>query len=121
MHKRMYLVGIGSAVLVLVIAEARLDAAPARAQAGPMTLEAEAARLHSDRAEIVQQSTFPSKQGVSLKAGVTTHVGSPETQPDLVLKARVPQAGRYWIRTHAAIDVRGTEAMRQAASKTASW
>jgi heparin/heparan-sulfate lyase len=116
----MYLVGIGLVILVLVIAGARLDAAPARTQTGPMTLEAEAARLYPDRVEIVQQSTFPSKQGVSLKAGVTMHVGPPETQPDLVFKARVPQAGRYWIRTHAATDAKGTEAMRQAASKTAS-
>ena len=116
----MYLTGIGSVVLVLTIAGARLDAAPARTQAGSMKLEAEAGRLHPERAEIVEQTTFPSKRGVSLKAGVTTNVGSPETQPDLVFEAKVPRAGRYWIRTHAAADAKGAEAMRRAAAKTAS-
>lgn len=106
--------------LLFTLAGVRLDAAPARAQADSIKLEAEAAGLDPERAEIVEQSTFPSKQGVSLKAGVTTHVGSPETQPDLVFKAKVPQAGRYWIRTHAATDAKGTEAMRRAASKSES-
>ncbi|OGV78652.1 MAG: hypothetical protein A3K19_31635 [Lentisphaerae bacterium RIFOXYB12_FULL_65_16] len=107
------MVGIGS--LVLAVA-----AAAAPAPAGPITLEAEAAQLNPERAEVVEQSSFPSKQGVSLKTDVTTNVGSPETQPDLVFKAKPPQAGRYWVRTHAATDAKGTEAMRLAAGKTAS-
>jgi len=120
MQTRMHVVGIGSVVMVLAIVETRLVAAPARARADSMRLEAEAARLHPDRAEIVQQSTFPSKRGASLRAGVTTNVGSPETQPDLVFKGQTPRAGRYWVRTHAATDAKGTEAMRRATAKTAS-
>ena len=120
MQTRTYLAGIGAAVLIVTIAGARLDAAPARTPAGPMTLEAERARLDPDRAEIVEQSTFPSKRGVSLKAGVSTNVGAPETQPDLVFEAKTARAGRYWIRTHAATDAKGAAAMRQAAAKTAS-
>ena len=85
-----------------------------------MKLEAEEARLHPDRVEIVEQSTFPSNRGVSLRPGVTTNVGSPETQPDLVFNVRAPQAGRYWIHTHAATDAKGTEAMRRATGKTSS-
>jgi heparin/heparan-sulfate lyase len=120
MQTRIYIVGIASVVMALTIAETRLDAATARARADSITLEAEEAWLDPDRAEIVQQSTFPSKRGVSLKAGATTNVGSPETQPDLVFKAKAPRAGRYWIRTHAATDAKGTEAMRRAAGKSAS-
>jgi heparin/heparan-sulfate lyase len=116
----MHVVGIGSLVVVLAVAGARLDAAPARARGDSIKLEAEEASLHPDRAEIVQQTTFPSKRGVSLREGVSTNVGSPETQPDLVFKAKAPRAGRYWIRTHAATDAKGAEAMRRAAAKTAS-
>ena len=61
----------------------------------PITLEAEAAQISADRAEVVAQETFPSKQGVSLKAGVSSNVGLPDTVPDLVFRVKVPQAGRY--------------------------
>ena len=33
---------------------------------------------------------------------------------------KAPEAGRYWIRTHAATDAKGTEAMRVAAGKNAA-
>lgn len=120
MEIRIYAAGIGSLVMVFAIAEGRLDAAPARARADSMNLEAEEARLHPGRVEIVEQSTFPSNRGVSLRPGVTTNVGAPETQPDLVFNVRAPRAGRYWIHTHAATDAKGTEAMRRATGKTAS-
>ncbi|MDH7569574.1 MAG: hypothetical protein QHJ73_08320, partial [Armatimonadota bacterium] len=92
------------------------DAAPA----GPMVLEAELAHIDGDRAEVVAQETFPSKRGVSLKSDVAARVGNPQSPPDLVFRVRVPQPGRYWIRTHAAVDEKGAEAMRRAASKNAS-
>lgn len=117
---RKYAFGIGWAVLALTITGLRVDAAPARARPGSLTLEAESARLDPLRAEIVAQDTFPSRRGVSLKAGATANVGTPATQPDLVFQVKTPQAGRYWIRTHAATDAQGTETMRRAASKTAS-
>lgn len=88
--------------------------------AGPIILEAEAAQLDLSRAEIVEQDTFPSKRGVSLKKDITSNVGSRETAPDLVFTAKPSQAGRYWIHTHAAADARGAEAMRQATGKGAS-
>ena len=103
--------GIGLAVLVL---------APTAAPARTILLEAETARLNPDRVEVVAQDTFPSKKGVSLKTGAATNVGSPQAAPDLVFQAAPPQAGRYWIHTHAATDARGAEAMRRAASKKAS-
>jgi heparin/heparan-sulfate lyase len=118
MQMRMCVAGIGSALLVLTMAGARHPAGPA--SGGSLTLEAEAARLAPERAEVVEQTTFPSRRGVALKEGVTAHVGSPSAQPDLVFQVKTPRAGRYWIRTHAATDARGTEAMRRAASKTAS-
>jgi heparin/heparan-sulfate lyase len=83
-------------------------------------LEAEMAELNRDRVEIVEQETFPSKRGVSLKSRTTTNVGLPDSTPDLVFKARTARAGRYWIRTHAAVDNRAAETMRNAASKHAS-
>jgi heparin/heparan-sulfate lyase len=90
------------------------------ASGGPLTLEAEDAQLSAERAEVVAQDTFPSKRGVSLKAGVASNVGLPDSLPDLVFRVKAPQAGRYWIRTHAATDAKGTEAMRVATGKNAS-
>lgn len=120
MALRSYTVGIGVLVMVLALAENLLSAAPVRTRTDSIRLEAEEARLDPDRVEIVEQSTFPSHRGVSLRAGVSTHVGAPETPPDLVFNVRAPRAGRYWIHTHAATDAKGTEAMRRATSKTAS-
>jgi heparin/heparan-sulfate lyase len=103
------------AVLVLGLNGADVQAAPDRTR-----LEAEAARLQADRVEVVEQNTFASGRGVALKPGTASRVGCPDTQPDLVFHVRTPKAGRYWIRTHAATDARGTETMRLAASKNAS-
>ncbi|MBU0606795.1 MAG: hypothetical protein KKI08_02865, partial [Armatimonadetes bacterium] len=105
-------VWLGCLILMGVLAGA--------ASGAPLTLEAEAAQINTERAEVVAQDTFPSKQGVSLKEGVGSNVGQPDTAPDLVFKATAPQAGRYWIRTHAATDAKGTATMKAAAGKGAS-
>jgi heparin/heparan-sulfate lyase len=103
-----------------LILMAALAGGAAAAPGAPITLEAEAAQISTDRAEVVAQDTFPSKQGVSLKTDVVSNVGLPDTAPDLVFRVKVPQAGRYWIRTNAATDAKGTEAMRVASGKNAS-
>ena len=90
------------------------------ASGGSSLLEAEAAQLNRDRVEVVEQDTFPSKRGVALKPNLTANVGFSDKEPDLVFKVRTPRAGRYWLRTHAAADAQAAEAMRKAASKTAS-
>ncbi|MHB8995498.1 MAG: discoidin domain-containing protein [Armatimonadota bacterium] len=110
-----FVVWIACLILMAALAEAA-SAAPG----GNMTLEAEAAQISADRAEVVEQATFPSRHGVSLKENVASNVGLSDTAPDLVFRVKVPQAGRYTIRTHAATDAKGTEAMRVAAGKSAS-
>ncbi|MDP6779472.1 MAG: hypothetical protein QGI83_22145, partial [Candidatus Latescibacteria bacterium] len=84
---------------------------------GATTLQAEAAGIDPGRAEVVEQNTFDSGEGVSLKDGVAANVGSLDAEPDLVFRVRASEAGRYVIRTHAATDARGTEAMRVAQRK----
>ena len=84
---------------------------------GSVVMQAEAAGIDSGRAEIVEQSSFTGKKGVSLKAGLATNVGSPDAEPDLVFKVLASRAGRYVISTHAATDARGSEVMRQAENK----
>jgi heparin/heparan-sulfate lyase len=124
MHGWSGVAGLGSAVVVLTMAGAGLNPAaaaePVPAPPGPLTLEAEAARLNPTRIEVVEQATFPSKQGVALRDGQSSNTGAPDSPPDLVFTVKAPQAGRYWLRTHAATDAKGTEAMRQAAGKGAS-
>ncbi|MDD4870981.1 MAG: hypothetical protein PHR77_10510 [Kiritimatiellae bacterium] len=111
--------GISSAVLAITIA-AVFTAPLGIFAANSITLEAETALINSNRAEVVEQNSFPSKHGVSLKEGLTTNTDSPDIKPDLVFKVKASQAGRYRIRTHAATDAKGTEMMRQAKSKNAS-
>ncbi len=100
----------------LILMGALAEAAPG----DPNTEEAEAAQISVDRVEVVAQDTFPSKSGVALKEGAVSNVGLPESAPDLIFTVKVSQAGRYWIRTHAATDAKGTEAMRVATGKNAS-
>ena len=87
---------------------------------GSVVLQAESARIHRGRAEVVEQGSFTDGKGVSLKAGLTSNVGSPATEPDLVFNVRASKPGRYVIRTHAATDAQGSKAMRQARSKQRS-
>ena len=84
---------------------------------GSVILNAEAAGIDTGRAEVVAQSGFSGDKGVSLKAGVSTNVGSPLAGPDLVYKVQAARAGRFVMRTHAATDARGSETMRKARSK----
>lgn len=84
---------------------------------GQVVLQAEDAFIDLGRAKVVTQSSFTSEKGVSLKAGLATNAGSPGAEPDLVFKVRAANPGRYVIRTHAATDARGGEAMRKAGSK----
>ncbi len=84
---------------------------------GSVVMQAEAAGVNPGRAEIVAQNSFASEKGVSLKAGLDANVEPPAAEPDLVFKVRASRAGRYVIRTHAATDAGGSEAMRKAGSK----
>ncbi|MDE2998380.1 MAG: hypothetical protein OXU79_04795 [Gemmatimonadota bacterium] len=84
---------------------------------GSVILNAEAGGIDPRRSEIVAQSGFSGEKGVSLKAGVDTNVDSPDASPDLVFRVRASRSGRYVIRTHAATDASGREAMRKAGSK----
>ena len=84
---------------------------------GSVVIQAEAAGINPARADVVRQDSFTGMKGVSLKAGLATNVGSIGAEPDLCFKVRAPKAGRYVIRTHAATDAKGREAMRQAKSK----
>ncbi len=104
-----------------IVKEAEVAGVPtpstARVVAGSVTMQAEAASIVPGRTEVVEQSTFTGGRGVSLKAGVATNVGSAGTEPDLVFRVRATQAGRYVIRTRAATDAVGSEAMRRAKGK----
>ncbi len=84
---------------------------------GSVIMQAEAGGIDTHRAEVVAQSGFSGEKGVSLKAGVAANVGAPGAEPDLAFKVRASSAGRYVIRTHAATDAGGREAMRKARSK----
>jgi len=80
---------------------------------GSVILQAESGRIDPDRAVIVEQESFGSKKGVSLKEGAAANVGTVTAEPDLVFRVRAAEPGRYVIRTHAATDAKGTEAMRR--------
>lgn len=86
-------------------------------------LQAEDAQLNDGRSEVVEQHSFKSGKGVSLKSGVEATVDSEAadagsaTEPDMVFDVRAPEAGRYVVRTHAAVDNIGREIMAKAKSK----
>lgn len=85
-----------------------------------LTLEARAARIANETAEIVSQPEFPGQQGVALKPGVKSRVGQSKSAPDLVFHVRAPQAGRYVIRSLAAVDEPTAAVQRKAKNKFAS-
>ena len=87
---------------------------------GSAVMQAEAASINPARAEVVGQNSFTGLEGVSLRAGLSTNVGAPGSDPDLVFKVQASESGRYLIRTHAATDASGTEAMRRAQDKHGS-
>lgn len=80
-------------------------------------MQAENAFINHERAEVVEQSSFKSGRGVSLKDGLTSNIGSLDAEPDLIFKVRAETSGRYVITTHAATDKKGTETMKEAKSK----
>ncbi|MDZ7615894.1 MAG: hypothetical protein U1E05_02755, partial [Patescibacteria group bacterium] len=55
-------------------------------------LEAESAQINTARAEAVEQPSFDSKRGVSLKDGAAANVGEPAAEPDLVIPIQVAEA-----------------------------
>lgn len=95
-----------------------LGAAPQPANANRW--EAESAALNPARVDVLALENFSGGRGVALKAGATGNTGSPQTPPDLVFTVRAPNAGRYWFRTHAAVDDATAGMMRQASHKSAS-
>ncbi|MBN1902374.1 hypothetical protein JW926_13700 [Candidatus Sumerlaeota bacterium] len=84
---------------------------------GEIVLQAENGQLNTDRVEIVEQSSFESGKGISLKANLDATVDSPDAPPDLAFKVKAAEAGRYVIHTHAATDALGSELMSKAKSK----
>lgn len=82
-----------------------------------VTLEAEDARLDPARAAVLAQDSFASKQGVSLKAGQTSHVDDQDAAPDLVFSFTAAAPGRYRVQTHSAVGALGAELMRKARGK----
>lgn len=85
-----------------------------------IVLQAEDARLVTTRTEAVDQHSFKSGKGVSLKPGLASAVESTTAGPDLVFSVRAPQAGRYVLRTHAAVDAAGRVLMAKAKTKQES-
>lgn len=67
--------------------------------------------------EVVEQTTFDGKKGVAFKAGITPKATADLNAPDLIFKVNEPQAGRFYLRTAAAVDEAGAELMRKAPSK----
>lgn len=80
-------------------------------------LNAEAAKINSGSAEIVEDTRLSSKKGVALKAGVAAAINGERAEPDLVFNVRVPKKGRYVMTTYALADAEGTTLMRKATSK----
>ena len=114
---------LSSAILALAIGGAGAAAAqPSEAWDARrrVTLEAETARVAADRVEVADQKNFSGGRGVALKPGAASHLDSPKSEPDLVFSIQAPEAGRYWIHTHAAVNADGEKAMRAAAGKTGS-
>lgn len=101
----------------LMLLPAVMTGAPA---ARALVYQAEAARLHPERAEAVAQPSFKDGYGVALKPGVTAAHPSDNAPPDLVFTVNEPAAGRFVLRTYAAVDAAGAEQMRRATSKHAS-
>lgn len=104
--------------LVSAIAAPLMTAAAAMgAPSGKITLQAEEARLDTDRVEVVEQTSFRSGKGAALKETAEAAVEAAEAAPDLVFTVRAPETGRYVFRTHAAVDAFGRELMSRARTK----
>ncbi len=104
-------------IATLVCLCAALSSGAGFGAASGAVFEAEDARLHPARTEIVVQESFRGKKGVALKPGLEASLEDARTEPDLVFTVRAPQAGRYSLSTVAAADAVGADQMRRARSK----
>ena len=91
-----------------------LVAAPAKRT---LVYQAESAHINPKRAEIVEQASFKDGRGVALKDGMPAVGPTNDTPPDLIFSINEPTAGRFVLRTYAAVDDAGAEQMRRASSK----
>jgi len=91
-----------------------LAAAPAKRT---LVYQAESAHINPKRAEIVEQASFKDGRGVALKDGMPAVGPTNDTPPDLIFSINEPTAGRFVLRTYAAVDDAGAEQMRRASSK----
>lgn len=103
--------------LFLTIVCSFILAAERGSAADKVLLQAEGGKIDGARAEVVEQKSFKSGKGVSLKPGVESQVDSEEADPDLVFQVRASEPGRYVFRTHAAVDDVGREIMAKAKTK----
>lgn len=104
-----------SSVLTLLIAVMVFPGFAASSE--KILLQAEDAALHPERAEIVEQSSFKSGKGASLKPGVNSAVDIADAAPDLVFRVQPAAAGRFVMVTHAAVDADGRKLMEKAKTK----
>ncbi len=79
-------------------------------------LDADAAIINSESAEIVNDARLSSKKGITLKPGVTTAIDGERTGSDLVFNVNLP-AGRYVMSTFAVTDSEGAGQMKKATTK----
>ena len=84
---------------------------------GTARLEAEAAKINRKQAEVIKQKSFINKQGVALKNKRSSNIEKLNSKPDLTFTVKVPHAGRYWIRSHAAVDAATGKLMKKAKGK----
>jgi len=82
-----------------------------------LVYQAESAHINPKRAEIVEQASFKDGRGVALKDGMPAVGPTNDTPPDLIFSINEPAAGRFVLRTYAAVDDVGAEQMRRASSK----
>ncbi len=82
-----------------------------------IVLQSEDAELNPLRTAIVDQASFKSGKGVSLKTGEKSTVDSTDAKPDLIFSVQPGKEGRYELRTHAAVDAAGKLMMEKAKTK----
>ena len=80
-------------------------------------IEAESAKLDSDRVEVLNSGKLPKDgRAVVLRSGVASRVHERGSAPDLSIRVKVP-AGRYVMRTYAVTDAEGEALMAKAKTK----
>ncbi|MBN2292646.1 MAG: hypothetical protein JXM70_09485 [Pirellulales bacterium] len=83
--------------------------------------EAEDAQRDESRTMVVEQSSFRSKKGVSLKEKVKQNTDlKSDASPDLIFNVRSEVPGLYVLQTHAATNAQGTARMKKASRKEES-